>query len=684
MTDSKKLEYTALVGLLLQGVFLLVCWVLGEQTGSSSVMAEKWHLAVGMPIWLLVLVHGRQRRLARQEREDMEALKQSRLSEELFEETELDTMRASASVAIFERYLVPLATIALSGGLIFFAFRVFVGALHGVFALKNPLVVAVGMVFIAFLGFLIGKYAAGLARSRELRLLRAAAGYVLGNVVACVLIAVAMAMYHFEATWGEKVVTYVIPVMMGLVGLELLLNMVLDIYRPRVPGQERRPPYDSRLLSLFAEPGGVLQTVASTLDYQFGFKVSETWFYRFMARAILPLFLIQLASLWVLTTVVVVDPQRVAFIEVLGKPYLSAADERAGLPATVFQPGYHLKWPWPFGTARFVPANEIQSVEVGKVHIKEVPAALRQWANLDSSIPTSKDPDVVLWREQHIRWQEGYEVNFLVPSSEVAGKAGEKAETPEAHAESEAQVAQLRELMQESTQKSPKVNLARVLAQVYFRVRHNPDGSVDERAAFNYCYDLSDPSKHLKDLAYRAVCRIAASQDFIRWIAEDRGACVAKFKTMLQEAIDKENLGLEIVYAGMSAVHPPPETARAYEQIVTALEHKESFVLEGGIKAAEMFYEASASAAQTVSAAKGYAEGVLKTEEASKDEFIVQLATYEKAPLVYLFRSYFESIEEALAGQTVFVVPEMQSEVNIIDMQAHLRPQLLDLDSTEK
>ena len=92
----------------------------------------------------------------------------------------------------------------------------------------------------------------------------------------------------------------------------------------------------------------------------------------------------------------------------------------------------------------------------------------------------------------------------------------------------------------------------------------------------------------------------------------------------------------------------------------------------------------SASAAQAVSAAKGYAEGVLKTEEANKDEFIVQLATYEKAPLVYLFRSYFESIEEALAGQTVFVVPEMQSEVNIIDMQAHLRPQLLDLDSTEK
>ena len=128
-------------------------------------------------------------------------------------------------------------------------------------------------------------------------------------------------------TWAEVAVTFIIPGIMALVGVELVLNLILDIYRPRVPGRERRPPYESRLLGLFAEPQGVLKTVAATLDYQFGFEVSETWFYHFMEKAILPLLLVQVVSLWLLTMIVVVNPNEVAFVEVFGKPYLTQADE---------------------------------------------------------------------------------------------------------------------------------------------------------------------------------------------------------------------------------------------------------------------------------------------------------------------------------------------------------------------
>ena len=114
-----------------------------------------------------------------------------------------------------------------------------------------------------------------------------------------------------------------------------------------MPGQERRPPYDSRLLGLFAEPQGVLRTIAATLDYQFGFEVSDTWFYRFMERAIVPLLLVQVVSLWLLTSLVVVDPDEVAFVERLGVPYVTAEDQAKGLQASLLHPGFYLKWPWP-------------------------------------------------------------------------------------------------------------------------------------------------------------------------------------------------------------------------------------------------------------------------------------------------------------------------------------------------
>ncbi|MGD2174735.1 MAG: SPFH domain-containing protein [Candidatus Brocadiaceae bacterium] len=701
MANPKKLEYTALLGIVLQLAFTLTCWILVGQSQSWSVGAEMWHLAIGVPVWMLVLVHGRQRRLARQEQEELEQLRETRLSEEIFEDTELDTMRASTALLIFEKYVVLVATLLLSGALLFASYYVysylFAGGRPGVPpGVEKPVVVAVGMIFIAFLGFLIGKYSAGLAQAQEFRLLRAAGGYMLGNVLACVLIVISMGMYHFGVSWGETIVTYAIPAGMGLVGLELILNLILDIYRPRVPGKVRRPPYDSRLLGLFAEPGGVLKTVAATLDYQFGFQVSETWFYRFMERAIVPLALIWLVGLWMLSSIVVVDPDEVAFVETLGKPYVSAEDAATGLRATVLPAGFHLKWPWPISVSRVVPAYRVQAIELGKIYEP------KPGVDLDPRIRTLEDPDVILWRERHIDPSEGYEANFLVPSTGESGASGAEG-TPGEAAEGESEAGQAPpeeatapepaplvelgmagSLEAQLAAEAPDVNLARLLAEVHFRLKQKPDGTVDERAAFTYCYAQTQLEEHLRKLAYRALCRVAASQDFIKWIADERGETVREFERLLRKAIDREQLGVEVVFAGVEAVHPPPATAFAYEDVVTALENKESSVLEGDVEEVRMVEGARGFRAAELAMAGGYRAQIVETARAERDQFLVRLAAYQKAPLVYLFRNYFDTIEAALGGQDIFVVPRTDSEVDIIDMAPQVRPQLLDLDTAEE
>ena len=116
MAGPKRLEMTALLGLILQLAFTVFCWLLSEASHSEAVQAEAWHLAVGVPVWLLVLVHGRQRRLAREEREERERLKDARLSDEIFAETELDTARASAGLHVFET--AHRIVVALSAALI--------------------------------------------------------------------------------------------------------------------------------------------------------------------------------------------------------------------------------------------------------------------------------------------------------------------------------------------------------------------------------------------------------------------------------------------------------------------------------------------------------------------------------------------------------------------------------------
>ncbi|KPK65237.1 MAG: hypothetical protein AMK73_03550 [Planctomycetes bacterium SM23_32] len=516
--------------------------------------------------------------------------------------------------------------------------------------------VGVGMVFISFLGFLIGKYAAGMAQNRGFRLLRAAGGYVLGNVIAAILIAVSMAMYYFHVTWGERVVTFAIPAVMGLVALEMLANLVLDIYRPRVEGQEARPPYDSRLLGLFAEPEGVFRTVAATLDYQFGFKVSETWFYRFMERAIIPLALVQLISLWLLTALVVVDQDEIVFIERLGRPYLRANDAAEGIRATVFTPGLYLKLPWPFSVARHVPAYKVHEMSVGKV----LEARQAHWTEM---LNVMDEADVVLWRELHIDPRKGYEVSFLVPSTAEL-EVGAEPPAPEGEG-SAGPVA-------------PRVNLARLECTFYLRVKRKPNGELDENAAFTYQYRQADVMEHVEKLAYRALCRIAANQDFLGWVAEDRGPVADKFLRMMREAVEEADLGLEVVDATMPAVHPPAEVARPYEAVVAALEERESLIKQGEQTSIRTRKGAEGRREELVSEAEGYAYRESKVAKAEAEQFLAQLDAYRAAPRVYLFRTYFDTIEHAFEKQKLYVVPVTANEVQIIDLQEKIRTQLLE------
>ena len=74
------------------------------------------------------------------------------------------------------------------------------------------------------------------------------------------------------------------------------------------------------LVGLLAQPESLFTTAAQTLDYQFGFKVSETWFFQLLKKILSALLLVQLAVLMLSTCVVFVDAGEQAVLEHFGKP----------------------------------------------------------------------------------------------------------------------------------------------------------------------------------------------------------------------------------------------------------------------------------------------------------------------------------------------------------------------------
>ena len=201
--------------------------------------------------------------------------------------------------------------------------------------------------------FLFGRFSVTIARLENHRLLRPGASFLLAGAYVCALAALGIAGVEAKFPRADFWVARVFAVLLGLLAAENLLTLLLEMYRPRVKGKIARPLYESRVAGILAQPESLFTTAAQTLDYQFGFKVSETWFFQAAQKNLLLLLLVQFAALLISTMVVFIDAGEQAVLE------------RSGRPHGILDPGAHFKLPWPVDKVYRFRTEQIQSFAVG-------------------------------------------------------------------------------------------------------------------------------------------------------------------------------------------------------------------------------------------------------------------------------------------------------------------------------
>ena len=255
------------------------------------------------------------------ERLELEELSKSRGSESLFAGAGDDTFPAKRSRELFDRYFIPGLTAALfilQAAAAYLPWKK-VGAMGPIVTERATLAMALlGMCGLIL--FLLGKYSSGLARLQGQKLLRPGSAYLLLSAYACFLVTADIAATLAGFLKADLIVARFLCVIMGLIALETLLSLILEIYRVRVRGGESRVLYESRLVGLLGQPEAIITTAAHALDYQFGFKVSEHWFYLFLEKALGWLVLAQFGILILSTCFVVISPGDEALLERFGQP----------------------------------------------------------------------------------------------------------------------------------------------------------------------------------------------------------------------------------------------------------------------------------------------------------------------------------------------------------------------------
>lgn len=388
---QKASERAVGVVLILSLVALVVDALLARRTGLLSVSALLPFHYLTLTVGAFVFFRIRLARLSEEEQRDLRQASASAATSSIFAaDTESEPFSISRSRDQFERFAVPAASLVLAIAQALWAWRLY---------RKLPWITAIpaeqflGAAFLgaqAFFFFLASRYLLGLSRHADYRLVRGP-GITTGLTCLASLIAAIGAGISSAHAPTDRFVALALLVIVGVLAIESALRFLVALYSPRRKGAVNTS-YESKLGGLLTDPAGWARSVAQSLDYQFGYKVSETGFYRFFRSAIVPLLVFQGTLLYAMSAFVFLGPEEEAVLERFGAP------KQRGWHLTS---GFHAKLPWPFETVRRFPARRVLTTHIGY-----------------EAEPTDRKPTVILWTVPHFRAED----QFLVPSKSNASR----------------------------------------------------------------------------------------------------------------------------------------------------------------------------------------------------------------------------------------------------------------------
>ena len=544
--DYRRATVISLIGLLVQAGVALLVLIYSQYSGDHAAVTASILFGSGIIVWFMLLLVFDQHR-----RERIEALEAEQLastggsSASAFADTDDEHRLAARRLAFIHKWIVPLA------GFVFAAINIGLGAsrLSDWYAFSSAetftyttnivgATLAIGLA-IGVVGFVFARFVSGMGKEPAWANLRAgAAQFVAISLVGVLLGVGAFVELALDQLAVKSLIPVIVPIMMIVLGAEIVLNLVLDVYRPRKPGEDPRPAFDSRLLGLLAAPDRIAANIGEALNYQFGVDVTGTWFYQLLSKLLLWLVGTGVALAWILTMLVVVEPHERGLILTNGRVSdpLYSFGERGDRD---IGPGLHVKWPWPFSSYETPVSFAMAGNEDAELRTTTGVRVL----DLGSNPPDPTETGPILWTESHAARET---LSIVQPMSD--GSDTENARE--------------------------RVDLSLVVAEIPMQFVVRDVKLFDQFAA------RGEREQLLRVIGRRVVTRFLGERPLDRVLLKGGTIMPEALKDRLEEAYSTLNNGkgpgIEILFVGIHGVHPPIRVAPSFERVIKARQNRES------------------------------------------------------------------------------------------------------------
>lgn len=619
------------LALSLVGVVLFVVGLIVGRGGNCSVMAVSGAGAV--VVTLLGLVGAGRcafERRQRLEEQGVAAFRVEHGNNELFGDADEAVRLAERANTQYKKYFVPIFTVVL--GIVLFIYCLLTwrswAAVETFPLASNPMPLALLSV-LSWIGTLVvGSYFIGASREPGCRWLRPGSAWLFFTGFLYLLASVALFLEYFKkmVLTADITTARIGMIVLFVLSVELILAFVIEFYRPRMPGEAERPLPESRLLALFTEPGGVARNVASSLDYQFGFRVSEAWFFRFLERTVVPLLVILVLSFWLQTCMVIINTGEQGLFERFGH-----VEEQEPCGA-----GVYFKLPWPMTRVERFAVDRIQEITLGEHEHDHAEEEEEEEDDHHGHSHGPKKPKKVKHDERVILWSLAHaenEENYIVGSrhAEKLNNAGQGSGNGSSL----------------SHKKIPPSALLVAHVPISYRVKN----------LYDFRYRHGDAVELLKNLSTREWIHYLAHADFQELLGEGRAKAIVHLEKAIQAHADELQLGIEIVGVNLSSIHPPVEVGSEYDKQMSTHEEVNRQLLQSRVEAQRIVSEAHSERNMILAAAlmdnfrrdRSYVE-------AETGLFASQLIRYTECPEMFMIDSELRVIREASKHLRKYIV----------------------------
>jgi len=547
-TTYRHATRVSIAGLVLQAFVALVVLIFGFSAQDHVAQAVGWYMLVGLLVWFTLILVFHQHQLERIEAlEAEEILIQQGRSTSIFDASDSDMAVAARRLRWMYQILVPvmslLAAMALfSLGLwqwMLMSSRLSGGETNlNHLGVVSPSAAPWGLAITAAIAigcFVFSRFVSGMSNQRAWRILRAGASVTVGASILSAALAVAFGFTTAGSTIALPILARVIPVAIMIGGAEIAVNFILNLYRPRSAGEFPRPAFDSRILSLVAAPDSLARSISDAINYQFGFEVTSTWFYRLISQRLWLLIIFCVAILVALNCAAIVRPYQQAIVTSFGRLARGGQLSESGVV-----------WKWPWESVESYPVYRVYRLRIGKKY-------------KDNMGP-------ILWGAQHTTEKE--DLVIVGPMKDAGGL-----------------------IAKENTNDNVVAKNYSVLnfeVPIQYRIKSGTDLN-GKSGLWNYIQlntgSETERQEFVKALATRVITQRAANLHIDDVLGPERSKLAYELRKLLQSELDDRNAGIEVLFVGISGIHPPVDVAESFQEVLKAREQRESLIQQAEAEA---------------------------------------------------------------------------------------------------